>query len=124
MLRFEKAMYENPNQDLNALWWSLVEKYQNLKKPEGRSEPDFGSKIHIVSAPVYYHNYMMGELFASQVHHAIAREVYGGANPSTVLYNDNPKVGGFMRKKVFEPGRTLPWNELTKHATGETLNPK
>ena len=30
-------------------------------------------------------------------------------------------VGEFMRKRVFEPGRTLNWNELTKHATGEPL---
>jgi peptidyl-dipeptidase A len=29
-----------------------------------------------------------------------------------------------MRKKVFEPGRTLDWNELTEHATGEKLNAK
>ena len=31
--------------------------------------------------PVYYHNYMMGEMFASQLHHAIARDVFGGAHP-------------------------------------------
>jgi peptidyl-dipeptidase A len=124
MLRFEKAMYENPDQDLNKLWWDLVEKYQMVKRPEGRSAPDFASKIHIVSAPVYYHNYMMGELFASQLHHAIARDVYKGADPSTVIYHDNKAVGDFMKKKVFEPGRTLPWNELTRFATGETLNAK
>ena len=76
MLRFEKGMYENPDQDLNKLWWDLVEKYQLVKRPPGRNAPDYASKIHIVSAPVYYHNYMMGELFASQVHHAIGREVY------------------------------------------------
>ncbi len=29
-----------------------------------------------------------------------------------------------MKKKVFEPGRTLTWKELTKFATGEELNPK
>ena len=29
-----------------------------------------------------------------------------------------------MRKKVFEPGRSLSWNELTKFATGEPLNAK
>ena len=49
-----------------------------IKRPEGRNAPDYASKIHIVGAPAYYHNYMMGELFASQVHHAIAREVLGG----------------------------------------------
>jgi peptidyl-dipeptidase A len=124
MLRFEKGMYENPEQDLSDLWWGLVEKYQMVRRPPGRKAPDYASKIHIVSAPVYYHNYMMGELFASQVHHAIAREVYKGADPASVIYVGNKEVGDFMRKKVFEPGRTLSWNELTKHATGEGLNPQ
>ncbi len=124
MLRFEKSMYENPNQDLNKLWWDLVEKYQMVRRPDGRNAPDYGSKIHIVSAPVYYHNYMMGELFASQLHHAIARELYDRAEPASVIYVGNKKVGDFMKKRVFEPGRTLSWNALTKHATGEELSPK
>lgn len=62
---------------------------------------------------------MMGELFASQVHHAIAREVYNGADPASIVYVGNKKVGEFMDKKVFNPGRFLSWNDLTKHATGE-----
>jgi peptidyl-dipeptidase A len=123
MLRFEKSMYENPNQDLNALWWDLVEKYQGLKRPEGRNAPDFGSKIHICSAPVYYHNYMMGQLFASQVHHALSKDVYG-ADPAKVIYIGEKKVGEFMKKKVFEPGRSLTWKQLTKFATGEELSAK
>jgi peptidyl-dipeptidase A len=124
MLRFEKGMYENPDQDLSKFWWDLVEKYQVVKRPPGRTAPDYASKIHIVSAPVYYHNYMMGELFASQVHHAIARDVYKGMDPNAVIYVGDKTVGDFMKKRVFDPGRTLPWNELTKHATGETLNAK
>jgi peptidyl-dipeptidase A len=124
MLRFEKAMYENPEQDLNKLWWDLVERYQGLRRPPGRNAPDYGSKIHIVVAPVYYHNYMMGELFASQLHHAIAREVYQGASPETVVYVGNPAVGRFMQTQVFDPGRTLGWNDLTRHATGAALSPR
>jgi peptidyl-dipeptidase A len=123
MLRFEKAMYENPKQDLNALWWDLVEKYQQVKKPKGRNAPDYGSKIHICSAPVYYHNYMMGQLFASQVHHALSKDVFN-ADPKTTIYIGEKKVGEFMKKKVFEPGRTKDWKELTKFATGAELNPK
>jgi peptidyl-dipeptidase A len=123
MLRFEKSMYDNPEQDLNKLWWDMVEKYQYLRRPPGRNAPDYGSKIHIVSAPVYYHNYMMGELFASQLHHAIAREVYKGAAPASVVYVGNKDVGKFMQKKVFDPGRTLSWNELTRFATGSDLSP-
>jgi peptidyl-dipeptidase A len=123
MLRFEKSMYENPDQDLNKLWWDMVEKYQLLRRPPGRNAPDFASKIHIVSAPVYYHNYMMGELFASQLHHAIARDVYKSAPPAGVVYVGNKDVGKFMQTKVFQPGRTLSWNELTRFATGSDLSP-
>jgi peptidyl-dipeptidase A len=124
MLRFEKSMYENPGQDLNKLWWDLVEKYQGLKRPAGRNAPDYGSKIHICSAPVYYHNYMMGQLFASQVHATIAKEVYKGADPKSVTYVNEPKVGEFMKKRVFEPGKSLDWRGLTKFATGAELSPK
>lgn len=124
MLRFEKAMYENPDQDLNKLWWDLVEKYQGMKRPEGRNMPDYGSKIHICSAPVYYHNYMMGQLFASQLHHTICKDVCGGRDPKAALYNGDKKVGDFLKTKVFAPGRTRNWNELTKYATGEYLNAK
>jgi peptidyl-dipeptidase A len=66
---------------------------------------------------------MMGQLFASQVHHALAKDVYGG-DLKAALYIGEKKVGAFMKEKVFEPGRSKPWNELTKFATGEGLNPK
>lgn len=124
MLRFEKEMYAHPDQDLNRLWWDLVEKYQEIKRPEGRNLPDYASKIHIVAAPVYYHNYMMGELFASQVHHAIARQVLRGVDPAQAFYVGNRAVGEFMRERVFKPGRTVDWNQLTRYATGEDLNAK
>ena len=123
MLRFEKGMYENPAQDLNKLWWDLVERYQNLKRPMGRNAPDYASKIHICSAPVYYHNYMMGQLFASQVHAAIARDLFKEADPKRVIYIGDRRVGEFMKDKVFAPGRTLDWKGLTRHATGADLNP-
>src|SRR5437868_7583650 len=97
MFRFEMALYHDPSQDLNTLWWDLVEKYQLLKRPAGRNAPDYGSKIHIVSAPVYYHNYMMGQLFASQVHHTIVRELYQGTPASDVIYVGDTRVGDFMK---------------------------
>ncbi|MGA2035047.1 MAG: M2 family metallopeptidase [Thermoguttaceae bacterium] len=124
MFRFEKELYANPDQDLNRLWWDLVEKYQEIRRAEGRNEPDYASKIHVVVAPCYYHNYMLGALFASQLHHAIARDVLGGADPATAVYVGNKAVGRFMRERVFEPGRTLDWQQLTRHATGADLDAK
>ena len=46
-----------------------------------------------------------------------------GADPDQASYVGKKEVGEFMKKKVFEPGRTLTWNGLTKFATGADLNP-
>jgi peptidyl-dipeptidase A len=124
MLRFEKEMYADPDQDLNELWWKLVEKYQEVKRPAGRNEPDYASKIHIVTVPVYYHNYLMGELFAAQVHYALAREVLLSDDPHTAIYVGNKAAGAFLRDKIFGRGMSESWNDLTRSATGEALNPK
>jgi peptidyl-dipeptidase A len=124
MVRFERELYANPDQDLNRLWWDLTEKYQEVKRPEGRNEPDFAAKFHFVGAPAYYHNYMLGELFASQVHHALVRSVLPGKSPAGVIYVGNKKAGEFVRTRVFAPGLTLNWNELTHYATDEELNAK
>jgi hypothetical protein len=123
MFRFERAMYANPDQDLNKLWWDLVERYQRVHRADGRNAPDYAAKIHVVESPAYYHNYLMGELFAAQVHHTIAREVLK-TEPAQALYNGRPDVGQVLKDKIFTPGRSLSWNELTRYATGEGLNPK
>jgi len=123
MLRFEKSLYQNPDQDLDALWWSLVERYQGLKRPAEAPKGAWASKIHIVSAPVYYHNYCLGDLYASQLHAAIVRELYPRADPANVVYVANPEVGEFFKKRVFGPGASLPWPKFVEFSTGSPLSP-
>jgi len=60
MICFEREFYRNPDQELNSLWWDLVERFQFLTRPEGRDEPDWAAKIHFATAPVYYHNISWG----------------------------------------------------------------
>lgn len=122
--RFEKAMYENPDQDLNDLWWRLVAKYQLLRKPDGRDKPDWASKIHLALFPAYYHNYLMGELLASQLHAYICREVLKSDNPRREAYIGRTEVGSWLIDNIFKPGRTLLWNDLIEKATGEKLTAK
>jgi len=124
MLRFEKALYANPDQDLDALWWGLVSRYQGLKRPPEAPAGGWASKIHIVSVPVYYHNYELGDLYASQLHAAICREIYPKGNPAAIIYFGNPRVGKFMKDRVFGPGASLPWQEFVTYSTGEPLSPK
>jgi peptidyl-dipeptidase A len=124
MYDFEKQLYANPDQDLNSLWWQMVEKYQLVKKPEDRNEPDWAAKIHFTIAPCYYHNYMLGELLASQLHHHITHNIIKLKSDRNVSYIGRRELGDFLRKKVFEAGALYHWNEMIKRATGENLTPK
>lgn len=124
MYRFEKALYENPDQDLNSLWWQLVEKYQLLRKPEGRDQPDWASKIHVALYPAYYHNYLMGELLASQLHAYICREILKSDNSCREAYVGRTEAGTWFIDNIFKPGRTLLWNDMIENATGEKLTAK
>ena len=124
MYEFEKQLYANPDQDLNSLWWRMVEKYQFIRKPKGRVEPDWASKIHFTIAPCYYHNYVLGELLASQLHHYIVQNILKLESDKDVSYVGQSKVGDFLRKKVFEPGSVYHWDGMIKRATGEPLTPK
>jgi peptidyl-dipeptidase A len=123
--RFEKQLYENPDQDLNSLWWNLVEKYQLLKKPVNRNQPDWASKIHIATFPCYYHNYLLGEIFASQVHYYICAHVLNDtSNISNVSYYNKPAIGKYLKDNIFSPGMRYYWNDMLVKATGEKLTPK
>ncbi len=124
MYRFEKALYENPDQDLNSLWWNLVQTYQLLRKPEGRNEPDWASKIHIASYPCYYHNYHLGELLASQLYYHITSKVLGSGDFSNQSFVNRPEVGEYLKTHVFSNGSRWYWNDMIEKATGEKLTAK
>lgn len=119
MYRFEKAMYDDPDQDLNKLWWDLVEKYQGLKKPEGRNMPDWATKIHVALYPCYYHNYLLGELLASQLYGYIETNI----TDSKSLVGEK-EIGAYMKEKIFMPGMRYYWNDMIEKATGEKLTAK
>ena len=116
MTRFERALYRDPEQDLDTLWWDLVERYQRVHRPDGRRAPDWAAKIHVATAPVYYHSYLMGECTASQLARAIEKSTGGGLV-------GNGRAGAFLSRQFFRPGATRPWDEHLAHATGARLDP-
>ena len=124
MYDFEKQLYADPDQDLNSLWWDTVEKYQFVKRPPGRNEPDWAAKIHFTIAPCYYHNYMLGELLASQLHHHIVHNILRLESDENLSYVGQKKVGDFLSEKVFEASAVYHWNDMIKRATGQPLTPK
>jgi peptidyl-dipeptidase A len=122
MVYFERELYRDPDRaDLDSLWWDLVERLQYVRRPDGRQAPDWAAKIHFSIAPVYYHNYLLGELMASQVSAALDGEL--GDRGGRSIAGD-PRVGAFFRERVFAPGASVDWNRLLVHATGEALSPR
>ena len=119
MVRFEMGLYDNPNQDLNLLWWDLVKRYQLVDF--SRDAPDWASKYHILNAPVYYHNYLLGELLASQFTFYLY-DVLGFKDFNSVDSNFNPALGDFF-KGFFKYGLSLHYNDLIKKVTGNSLDP-
>ncbi len=110
---FERGLYADPNADHDTRWWELVERFQLLTHPDGRHAPDWAAKIHLASAPVYYQNYLYGELFASQLDATLATRAGGLV--------DRVTAGQFLVDEVFRPGSLVRWDHLVEQATGEPL---
>lgn len=115
LVRFERELYREPGQDLDTLWWDLVERIQKVTRPVGRTGPDWASKIHLAVSPVYYQNYILGELMASQLFAHISSSVAAGGDCLT------PEVGRYLVREIFRPGARWHWNELLRRATGAEL---
>ncbi len=124
MYEFEKQLYANPDQDLNSLWWQMVEKYQLVKKPPDRNESDWAAKIHFTIAPCYYHNYVLGELLASQLHHHIVYNILNLESEKDVSFVNQKKTGDFLTEKIFRPGDVYHWNDMIEQAASEPLTTK
>jgi peptidyl-dipeptidase A len=122
MCHMERALYRDPEQDLDTLWCDLVEQYQWIRRPEDRKAPDWASKIHFSVAPVYYHNYMLGEMMASQLQRHLLDQVLGDGPDVWQRFVTGPEVGAFLKERVYRTGKERDWRATLRQATGQTLN--
>jgi len=114
MNTFERALYADPDADLDTLWWELVSRYQGVTPPAGRRAPDWAAKIHIAVSPVYYHTYLYGAIVALQLAAAVDSQAGGIV--------DRPQAGVLLGAKLFEPGESVRWDRLVEQASGSPLS--
>ena len=110
---FEQRFYADPEADLDSLWWELVERYQQVRRPDGRHAPDWAAKIHLAVVPVYYQNYLYGELVASQLDATLEARAGGLV--------ERDAAGQLLARDFFGPGASLRWDHLVEQATGSPL---
>ena len=116
MTQFESELYSNPEQDLNRLWWSLVEKIQGIKAPRRPANAaDWATKMHIALTPVYYHNYQLGYMASEQLAIVVKENLAEG--------KEDPGLAEFLKNKWFSHGASFKWDALIKYATGKELSP-
>ncbi len=117
VIRFERELYRDPGRDLGALWWILVERYQGIEAdPERDPSTDWACKSHLAASPVYYHNYLLGEILACQFDEALKAAV----GPEG--FCAGPAAGGWLADRIFQPANTLHWSSLVEQATGYPLS--
>jgi peptidyl-dipeptidase A len=118
VFNFEKALYENPDrEDLNSVWWDLVERLQLVDRSPGRDEPDWAAKIHLAIAPVYYHNYVLGHLISAQLRNHLESHVTYGP------FYEHEVAGRYLMESFFGPRARENWRDTVLRATGEDLDP-
>jgi peptidyl-dipeptidase A len=114
MTYFERELYSDPEADLDEKWWDVVERFQLLVPPEEPPPGTWAAKVHVATAPVYYHNYLLGEILASQLE-ATAEQTCGGLI-------GKPEAGSLLTDRMFRPGNLLRWDALVEQATGRPLS--
>jgi peptidyl-dipeptidase A len=109
---FERSLYADPEGDLDARWWELVDRYQAVHAPDRRL-PGWAAKIHVATAPAYYHNYLLGEMLAAQLRAACERTAGGLVGA--------PEAGRFLVERLCRSGALVRWPDLVEAATGRPL---
>ena len=122
MTHFERALYQEPKRDLREFWWECVDRYQGVRAPTGRNAPDWAAKIHLPCSPVYYQNYILGEMVASQLLATMRAEIQPKGKLSSLV--GAVEVGTFLRERLFALGARHSWEETLRRVTGGGLNPK
>ena len=98
MYHLEQALYADPdNERLNSLWWDLVERFFYVDRPLGRDEPDWAAVLHVAVAPVYFHNYMLGELISAQLRNYLESHITRGP------FYDNEVAGRYLLESFSAP---------------------
>lgn len=109
---FEFAAYENPDQKLAPLYNRIFSEWLGVDM-HGASTWAFDPFYS--SGPFYLQSYVLSEMVATQVHHALEQrfgEKWG------------PEAGAFLRDKFFIRGGRVPLDDIMRDGTGEPLTAK
>lgn len=123
---FERALYQNPEQNLDSLWHELGVQYQDLPDMHVAScktdENSWTARWHILVHPCQYLQYVLGSAVACQLNQYICDTILNTSDYWTPNYMSNEKIGEFFKYKIFWEGDAYPWYEILERATGKPFS--
>lgn len=112
LFKFEKALYENPNQNIKKLWYNLSEKYEGIKSPQ-KQHNEWCNIPHFLSHPAYCQNYLRADIMAEQLYLSSVKKL------GQLTNNQNTAK---HLQKLFKTGSLYPEAETLQRFTGKPLN--
>lgn len=109
---FELAAYNNPEQDLAALYNQI---YSANLGVDLHGQAVWTFDPFYASEPMYLQNYVLAEMFGRQAHHTLQErfgEEWGQA------------AGAMLKAKLFSAGARSGRDDALRSLTGESLTPK
>ncbi len=106
--------------DYNASWWELRQKYQGIEPPVARTEADFdpGAKYH-VPANVPYTRYFLARILQFQFHRSLCDAAgYEGPLHECSIYGS--QEAGERLHEMLAMGSSRPWPEALDALTGSS----
>ncbi|MFB6318799.1 hypothetical protein [Saccharicrinis sp. FJH54] len=104
----EKEIIQNPDQDINKLFWALKKKYFFYDQPDIDKVPLWIQDTHIIHNSGIYQAY-----------------IYAAAIGSMLLENVKQRddYGRWMTENIFRFGDSRCWRDIIKDATGRDFTP-
>lgn len=107
---FEYELYENPDQNLDTLMASVEAR---ILGGESNFMSRWAANAWFVNFPVYWQNYVLADVIASQIHHHLEEKIGS-------LY-DSKQAVQYVIDQFIKPGALIPWPEKIEKATGHAL---
>lgn len=106
----EYLIYENPEKDQDSI---LAEYEHNILGTTYTNAPRWAANSWYINYPIYWQNYVLADVVASQIHQTLNRK-YGGLHR-------HPEALEEIREIYYAPGATIDWQEKLLNHTGSKL---
>lgn len=109
----EVQAYLDLEADLDSIYAASYRRFVGVELPPG----DYaGARDMFGTTPLYLPVYLYADMIATQLREAMRQE-FGSDDLS-----QEPRVAGWLTRNFYGPGRSIPWPEKIRRATGKPLD--